>query len=182
MIGGNKDGDIIVWELPSFQCRQVYNSYVINPKIKQYKLEEIDENHEITIDDIFADLNIDTDQLETGGPNNMDKSMTALNYFSKNGKHCIEDYFVSATWDRRLIVWNTTNVQESVALDNQDWGDAKPGSKSSSKDKQHDKPANEFRYDFVGHMDEITDIDTIIAKPFDMIVSVDRNGYINLYK
>ncbi|ODV69597.1 ARM repeat-containing protein [Hyphopichia burtonii NRRL Y-1933] len=206
MIGGNKEGDIIVWELPSFQCRQVYNSYVINPKIKQYKLEEIDENHEITIDDIFADLNIDTDQLENGGTSNMDKSMTALNYFSKNGKHCIEDYFVSATWDRRLIVWNTTNVQESVALDNQDWGvsrqigfvkhqvnlnvtnineklqDAKTVSKSSSKDKQNDKPANEFRYDFVGHMDEITDIDTIIAKPFDMIVSVDRNGYINLYK
>lgn len=203
MIGGSKDSDISIWEVPTFQCREIYSSRVQIPKIKQYTLDDIDDDKELSIDEIFSELNIDQFDQENNSVNSINnKSMTALAYFSKfDSKDSItessteQDYFVSATWDKKIIVWNLNEVESSISLCNQDESNITAfvkhkvslslsciTEKNKVMKQQKVVPGRgKDKHDTMVHMDTITDLD-VISKPFEMIVSVDRHGYLNLYK
>lgn len=190
MIGGTNESDISLWEIPSFECREAFSSSTINPKVKLFSLDEIEVTKEPEIDAILSDLNIDFD-----ADNNKDKSMTALLSFRSNTR----DYFACATWDRRVILWNIFDTAESISINNMH---ATTFNKSKvnlilqlnyervSLDKS---PARlddlttlnniaSQQFDSVRmHQDVITDVG-VVTRPFEMIVSADRNGFINLYK
>lgn len=190
MIGGTNDSDISLWEVPSFECREAFSSSAINPKVKLFSLDEIEVTKEPEIDAILSDLNIDFD-----ADNHKDKSMTALLSFRSK----TNDYFACATWDRRVILWNIFDTSESVSLNNMH---ATTFNKSkvnltlqlnyervnldkSPAQLDHLTTLNNIanqQFDSVRmHQDVITDIG-VVTRPFEMIVSADRNGFINLYK
>lgn len=198
MIGGSKDGDISIWEVPTFQCREIYSSRVQIPKIKQYTLDEIDEDREISIDEVFSELNIDNFDQDNSGTSTNNKSMSALAYFSKSDNkdgitEYSKDFLVSATWDKRIIVWNLNQVEASTSLCNQDKDSISSFvnhrvslslscvTEKNKIVKQKKVSPGKDTHDTVMHMDTITDI-AVITKPFEMIVSVDRHGYLNMYK
>lgn len=162
MIGGQQL-DVSIWEVPSFQCREIYSLRVALPKVKSYKLVELDDK-DPTIDEIFSELTTDQSSPTT--------SMLALGYLSNRRG----DYIVSATHDRRLLVWNTRDVEHSTAV-----GTKAAFSRhrvSATLSCVIEKSTSPNRSD---HRDVITDV-TVVTKPHPMIVSVDRSGCINMYK
>lgn len=188
IIGSSRESDISIWEVPTFECKEIYNSHVRNPKIKGYVLEEIRQDKP-TFDELLSSLSLDMDSdfdISVGPDAN--KSMTSLAYFKKGGTNG-DHYLVSATWDKRLIVWNTTDVGGSFSFHNKNAvvfsRNRASLSMSIVNEKITERKADHDTFlgqsEPVSHQDTITDID-VITWPFSMIVSVDRNGYVNLYK
>lgn len=190
MIGGTNESDISLWDVPSFECRETFSSNAINPKVKLFSLDEIQATKEPEIDAILSNLDIDFDT-----DNNKDKSMTALLTF----KNKANNYFACATWDKRIILWNIFDTAESVSL-NSKYATSFNKSRVNlalqlnyeriSTDKGPAQPSDAItlssiasqQFDSVRiHQDIINDIG-VITRPFEMIISADRNGFVNLYK
>lgn len=188
IIGSSKDSDISVWEIPTFECKEIYNSHVRNPKVKGYVLEEIRQDKS-TIDGLLSSLSLEVhgDRDSSEGPYG-NKSMTSLAYFKKGGPGG-EHFLVSATWDKRLIVWNTGDAGSSCSFHNKNVVTFTRNRVSllmsivneKITERKPDPGTLLGQADAVSHQDTITDID-VITWPFPMLVSVDRNGYVNLYK
>ena len=200
MIGGSSESDISVWSIPSFECKLVLSSHVDNPFQKKYSLEELDNTGKVyDIDRIFENIRIDVDGITDSGEDS-NHSMTAIKYFSfADGK---KNYFISSTWDRRIIAWNLDNIKASTSLNVSNETDFIVNSYNALgqrlineiflKDAKAPKSSDRRSYSLeelaksqldalARHQDTITAID-VITKPFEMIISADRNGYINLYK
>lgn len=190
MIGGTKESDISLWEIPSFECRETFSSNEIKPKVKLFSLEEIEVPKEPEIELIFSDLSMDIDDEQE-----KDKSMTALLCFD----HYSTYYYLSATWDRRLILWNILETEKSVSLNNKNAVtfnkskvnltlklnyerinyDKEP--KALSDNSKLRNIALEQIETVKSHQDTINDI-SFINSPYEMIISADRSGIINVYK
>lgn len=199
MIGGSQESDISIWEVPCFECKQVLSSQVPSPYVKKYSLKEINvDPFKIDLKEMLMDFNFEETSEDTGPE---DKSFTALSYHRETGNS--SGYFLSSTWDQRLILWNLNNFSDSTSLNNQyetefisktfnyqtrtlvseTFNSAKVVPKVPKKSIEYklDELAAEQLDIFKKHQDLITDLD-IITKPFEMVVSGDRSGYINIYK
>lgn len=179
MIGGSNEPDITVWEIPSFECRHVYISNENAPRLKPYGLQEVELDKEMSVEDVLADLTVDHDQ-------DVNKSNTALTYSSLGGiSNNVSGYYVTATEDSRIILWNLDNISKSVLLftdadvnftKNQislklsvSYEKAVPGTTKKKTDTHS-----------LVH-DTITDL-AMISRPYQMVVAVERNGFIFAYK
>ncbi|KAK6458267.1 uncharacterized protein RJT20DRAFT_30143 [Scheffersomyces xylosifermentans] len=195
MIGCSKEGDISIWEIPSFKCKHILSSHVDNPYIKNYSLVEVPKSKEVDIDSLVSDINFEVNGLE-GDAVVSNHSMTSISHFSFNN----DNYLISSTWDRRIIAWNLDNVKASVSVNSDhetrfvkntfskqaitliNETQVKNSQKTAKENVRSLKEIAQAQPNSLArHQDKITAID-VITKPFEMIVSADRNGFINLYK
>ncbi|ODV81831.1 ARM repeat-containing protein [Suhomyces tanzawaensis NRRL Y-17324] len=202
MIGGSGESDITVWEVPAFECKQVFSSQVETPYVKNYSLIEIsNDTQDYTIDSILESLEIEfatNDPFENENtPDN--KSFTAFKYMASQS----HGYFLSSTWNQRLILWNLTSIADSVSVNceyetkfisntfkrqtltlvNEMFEKKKEPVKSGYKKEAYGlEEVSSNQIDAVRtNQDMVTDLG-ILTRPFEMAVSVDRNGCINVYK
>lgn len=178
MIGGSNEPDITVWEIPSFECREVYISNESAPRLKPYSLQEVELEEELNMEEILADLAIDTDQ-------DANKSNTALVHTTQSGTGSQDSgHFVTATADSRIILWDVENVGRSRLLFalgsvsftrnkislkfSVSYGKIVPGAEKTDDNHQHNH-------------DTITDL-AVLSRPYHMVVAVERNGSIFVYK
>lgn len=179
MIGGNTEPDITVWEIPSFECRQVYTANETSPRIKPYALQELEINKEMSVENIFADFSIDLDQDDN-------RSNTALTHVQRGGVNPHTDgYFVTATEDNRVIVWDLQDFSKSVLLLTEKEVNFTKNQISQSLTVAYEKVVpgasaakkniSKFQHDAITGL-------AVISKPYYMVVAVERNGTINVYK
>ncbi|ANZ73925.1 BA75_00032T0 [Komagataella pastoris] len=179
--GGTNDSVTIVFDVSKGQCSELYFTETVNlnTAIDNYEVLELDNGEERTRTSVLA-----TD-VE-------DRSITTLTMLGSN-------QFLTATFDKRVILWDTGNKANSSALISK--LDDSTSSFSSVQVRPHlmaihekivDKDsqntggpkrnmagANSSTFDL--HSDIINGI-AVIQKPFKMIILVDRAGVINIYK
>lgn len=174
MIGGGTEPDITVWEVPSFECKQVYTANETSPRLKQYALQEL-ENKEMSVEDIFAEFSIDLDQ-ETN------KSNTALTHVQRGGVNPHNNgYFVSATEDNRIIIWDLEDISKSVLLLTSEAVNFTQNRISLNYSVAFEKVVSGTQKKTKSHHDAITGL-AVVTKPYYMLVAVERNGCISVYK
>lgn len=172
MIGGSSEPDITVWEVPGFECREVYIAGESAPRLKPYSLQEIDIDKELNVEEILQDLTLDQDVEQ-------DRSNTALtNAFQAKTQHLI-----TATHDSRIIVWDAENVGRSrqiFALESVNFTRNKISLRFSVA---YGKSSGATKNDQVHthNHDTITDL-ALVSRPYHMVVAVERNGSIFVYK
>lgn len=187
MIGDTKEADIIVWEVPSFQCQQVFSAHTFSPKVKLYSMVELGNEH-ASVSDLVSGLKADFNIED-----NCISKLTTLAYYERSDFK----FFITSTLARKIIVWNILDIEKSASLDG-------PTSVVFTKSQvtdtlsinyekvlgkgTHPKIENTPKTEHLSlfgsskfHQDIITDIG-LLTVPFEMIVSVDRNGYINVFK
>ena len=187
MIGDTQEADIIVWEVPSFQCQQVFSAHTFSPKVKLYSMVEL-KNESASVSDLVSGLKADF-SIEDNG---MSK-LTTLAYYERNDFK----FFITSTLAKRIIAWNILDIEKSTSLDDTNSVIFTKSQvtetlsinyeKVLGKDthtKTENSPKAEHLCLFGSskfHQDIITDIG-ILTVPFEMIVSIDRSGYINVFK
>lgn len=180
IIGGTGESDVSVWDMTSFQCRQVFSSYVTNPHVKTYQLKEIDNRPESTISKLLKSIDID-DEADEGN-----QQVTA-----RDSMACIlgvisERYLLSATSDKRIIYWDTQDPVSSVTLNKPDGQAVHFTNRATNRGLNLvNERFGENKNVHVGpkstaHQDTITGLATGNI-PYDLVVSTDRNGNIHLY-
>jgi len=180
MIGGSNESDITVWEIPSFECRQVFIANESTPRLKPYALQEVELNKEMSVEDILADLTVDQDQ-------DTSRSNTALAYSAGAGGTNRENgYYITATQDSRVILWDLDNISKSVLLFTN-------GEVNFTKNQISLRFSVSYEKAVVGTKqksneniqgavhDTITDL-AIVSRPYNMVVAVERNGSIFVFK
>ncbi|KAG7665620.1 VPS15 [[Candida] subhashii] len=202
MCGGECSSSVSIWEIPSFECKAILRSDVTRSYYEKYQLIEIPSTHKRTpsssspIEDLKREIEILLD-----GPTPFDKKcLTSIKSIITN-----QPSLLSSTSDNRITLWNLNSITDSSSIDttqiskfnkrtigNQIMIDEvlepKPES-SLHAFKQHSSSFQEIMRegDMLGggvtksHQDVITGLG-LLYEPFEMIVSVDRNGLINLYK
>lgn len=178
MIGGSDEADITVWRMPEFTCRKVYSVNEGTPKIKFYELKEVDKVEQASIENIFANLSIDTEERGTA-------ANRALVYVPRGGPMGTSGgQYVTATADNRIVIWDTKAVSESRLL-------LTPGPVSFTEnrisltlsvayekiDRSNTENTNHAKN---GH-DAILDVAVVAGSNY-MVVAVERNGMIYAYK
>ncbi|KAK6203410.1 uncharacterized protein RJT21DRAFT_119569 [Scheffersomyces amazonensis] len=195
MIGGSESPDISIWSIPEFECKQILRtSYPENRAFGQkYSLKEVSNSlKDYNIDYILKDVSLNLDDVYIDDKSYIgDLSTTSLKYYPS------ENCFLSTTWDKRIIIWNLNNIIESQAIGkntetlfvlNSSMVSEVYRGKTSIKnltDKSHGynlKSITSLQLDSISnHQDMITGAE-IVSIPFEMIISVDRIGTINVYK
>lgn len=178
MIGGSNESDITMWEIPSFECRQVFIANERTPRLKPYALQEVELNKEMSVEDILADLTIDQEQGAS-------KSNTALAYMAGgSGVNRDNGYYITATEDSRVLLWDLDNINKSVLLFTDGEVNFTKNQISLRFSVSYEKAitskkVNESRQNAVH--DTITDL-AIVSRPYNMVVAVERNGNIFVCK
>lgn len=179
MIGGSNESDITMWEIPSFECRQVFIANERTPRLKPYALQEVELNKEMSVEEILADLSIDQEQ-------DTSKSNTALTYIAGAGGVNRENgYCITATEDCRVILWDLDNINKSMLL----FTDGEVNFTknqislrfSVSYEKSTGPKTKSKENSLIPVHDTITDL-AIVSRPYNMVVAVERNGTIFVYK
>lgn len=197
MIGGSNECEITVWEISKLECKQVFSAQNGTQYSTPHLIVEVKNDvGDISVDDILQQLQLNVDSAykffeDEYSP--IDRSFTALRYSG--------DYFLSATWDRRIILWNREEYQKSVSVNsihktefvsapvNQtqlvheiSHSEIPPIERSFRKlDYKLNDASRMQDASIKTNQDLITDLD-FITKPLGMIVSVDRSGCIYVYK
>lgn len=179
MIGGSTGPDITVWEIPSFECRQIYTANESNPKIKTYALQKLEQGKEMSVEDMFTEFCLDID-VESNQMN------TALFYVAKaNATSSDEGHFVTATSDNRVVIWNLKDIGKSVLLFTDKEVSFTKNQISAKLSIAYEKVVDggraKSRPDDRGEHDAILDV-AVLTRPYYQIVAVERNGFIHVYK
>lgn len=176
MIGGLREADITVWEVPSFECREIYTANTENPQIKKYALQEIKLQKDVNLDDLFAEFTLDLDKPQ-------DDSPTSLDLTQRGGVNPHEDgYFVLTTSDSRIIVWDLHDIKKSglVFGEKSTFGKTQVSSRLSVAYEQS-APNGKTRRSNIPRYDAITGL-AVVQRTQPMIAAVERNGTINIYR
>jgi len=203
VIGGTGDSDATIWDVSTGACREAFTRSTENNNLEKFNLIELDNGRtmENNLVNNFANLSID--KLEN------DKSLTALQLIEYQFEHRKKFWILTATPTFELIMWNANQPDESKILSTQGNKDKtnRPTYSSSqinpnlriiteryptepevgTKDSKRKKRLKtslltENQEELMKkHHDIITDF-ILILKPYEMIVSVDRAGTINVYK
>ncbi|CCE81670.1 Piso0_002333 [Millerozyma farinosa CBS 7064] len=176
MICDGKNPDITVWEIPNFECREIYSTHQGNPVIKLYTLEKVTASNIDLITEATENLKLDLFHSEN------DRGMVNFLYIECNGKN----YFIAPTWDKRLIVWDISRMTDSFSLGGSDssFNTSKLSSKlnfnyeKTSTSKSENTYAN-FR-EGGSYPEVILDLDFLKGST-PMFIAVDRRGTIRLY-
>ncbi|CDK29387.1 unnamed protein product [Kuraishia capsulata CBS 1993] len=204
VIGGTGESDVTLWDVSKMQCRKAYCSSGVNLSLEDYTA--IDVNNDETEFELESNFDMLTlqDRKE-------DKSGTAIALVESSWRqqnHLQKSfYIVNSTHDKRLLFWNLSTPEESAVVS----GTAKsatifsstqitpnftivserysseepPSSSSLQKLKTMKTRSTLLNQDQLNsmknHHDAITSIATIV-KPYEMVISADRSGVINVYK
>lgn len=177
--------DLTVWDIPSFECTKVCSS---NEYAEPYKLVECSYLAP-DVDELLQSLSLKVSPAHfLDDERKMSHSFTALDFS--------HGYFVTATWDRRLVLWDATNHSSSISLNYDSKftsamrngvpvvlevgvsaADPVVGYKkelytlAEASRLQHTKAIQ----------DTITDVGVVI-RPLEMVIAVDRSGCVYVYK
>lgn len=102
MVGGSDEPDVTLWTIPEFECRQVMSSSP-TPKINKYRLQELED--ELDVANILAEFSL---ELEPA----VNHANTCLASTTKKDLA----HLVTATADRRVVVWDMHNIQQSELM------------------------------------------------------------------
>lgn len=178
MIGGSAEPDITVWEIPSFECRQIFTASESSPKIRSYALQKLELGKEMSVEDILSDFSIDFDQEDT-------RCNTALTYHPRGGESSpSEGNFATATFDNRVVIWDLKEIGKSLLLFTNKTVSFTKNQLSLTLSVAYEKVLGDTPHtkaeEHDGH-DSITDL-AILSRPYYMVVAVERNGFIHVYK
>ncbi|KAG7923631.1 hypothetical protein KL905_000849 [Ogataea polymorpha] len=167
VIGGSGDADVTVWDVARLQPRQVFCCSSVSSTIETYIVTELG-NENDSLDDQLAQLEL-SDELITA-----DKSCTALK--------CAGGVLVSAAPHNQLTVWDLGEPERSCLV-----GNAAAASFVATQINSNLMFVSERRTGqkrtaaAVGHRDRVLHI-AWVCLPYDMLVSGDRSGTINVYR
>lgn len=176
MIGGLKEADITVWEIPSFECREIYTANTENPQIKKYALQEIKLEKDINVDELFSDFALELDRP-------LDESPQTLDLVLRRGVNPHSDgYFVLTTSDSRVIIWDLEDVRASVLMfgRHSSFGRANVNSRLSVSYEQSADKGKKRTLD-IPRYDAITGL-AVLQRSRPLVAAVERNGTINVYR
>lgn len=161
MIGGSHMPDISIWEIPSFECVEIYTAE--NLGSRKYYLEEVKDN---AVDSLLSGLNLELERPT-------DKSYTAL-------AHVSPGYVLALAWDKRIFQWNLADSTKSAVLG----GDGKflrTQYLQRLRVTCETLAAKPVSVPEAGAYNGISDL-AFLAKPYHMIIAGHRDGRILVYK
>ncbi|QRG39740.1 hypothetical protein FDK38_004194 [Candidozyma auris] len=177
MIGGSNEADTTIWEIPSFECREVYTADTESPQIKKYALQEIKSQKDIDLNELFADFALHLEKP-------IDASPITLDYVHRSGAHPHNDgYFIQTTGDSRVLVWDLEDIKASVSVFDKDhtFSKTKVNSRLSVAHEQSTGQGRKKQALNIPRYDAITGL-VVIQRAPPMIVAVERNGTISIYR
>lgn len=203
VIGGTGDSDVTIWDVSTGICREVFTRSTENNNLDKFSLVELTNGKKFENE---LPKNVSNPSLEKS---QIDNSFTALELIEKHVNHERKFWILTASPTYELLLWNVHQPEESKILSKPLVNDqvSKPTYSSSqinpnlriitekyptepetNKDSKSKKKRGktslltEAQEELMKrHHDIITDF-IIALKPYEMIVSVDRAGTINVYK
>lgn len=202
VIGGTGDSEVTILDVSTGICREIFTRTTENNNLDKFNLIEIDSGKPLGYEFLrdFSNLSLEKTQE--------DRSLTAVQLIERQIEHRKKFWILTATPSYETILWNVYQPEESKILSkplNKDQVN-KPTYSSSqinpnlrivteryptepevgkeSKKRKRGKASllTETQEELMKrHHDIITDF-ALILKPYEMIVSVDRAGTINVYK
>lgn len=176
MTGGTEELDIIIWEMPSFVCRQYFSAHQENPKIKNYTLRKLEPFGNLSVDDILADLSLDF---------NRQTSVQAQTLYFIGGSSAAEDeHLILVTGEQRVTIWNWRDVSKSVLLFSEHHATFTLNAISPSLTVVYERLTNEaVDSENRGPQDKQLIADVCFAsKPTPMMILVRDDGHMEVYK
>lgn len=177
VIGGTPEPDITIWDIPNLECREILCSHTLNPTVKQYTSEEIKPESD-SLGEILDSLSLDEAELVGSGGKPRIRSTMSL-YRHMNGGV----YLVNAIEAGRIILWNLNDIERSVS---------QPGHYTFTRNVLNQKTAITYEKEKSGERDKtvqtganfnqdvINDIG-VVSVPYQLIVTVDRSGSVNIF-
>lgn len=167
--------NITIWEIPSFDCKQILTARSIDSTDRKFILTEINCKFDLNnLDDIFAefDLNFEVDgEIDSN-------ELTAMTIF-KQGKQLL---ILSATVDKIVNLWNMIDFNKSFSINIESSKFIQSAKSTSTIVKEYSRETKfKITDQLKFHQDIITDI-CIITNPYEMVVSVDRSGLIQIFR
>ncbi|QBM89621.1 phosphoinositide-3-kinase, regulatory subunit 4 [Metschnikowia aff. pulcherrima] len=178
MIGG--DRDLTIWEVPSFECREILSSHKGSPKLIKYTLQKLGNTKTDPAENALAKLSLNFDLVQT-------KSNTSMVYADFAGTDFVRDeLIVTSTNDNRVISWNLNDVSKSTLLLAAEKTNFTKSKISLTLAISYEKPASQKAQESTARKvpivhDTINDI-VVVSHPYPMIVAAERNGSIRVYK
>ncbi|CAH6723440.1 serine/threonine-protein kinase Vps15p [[Candida] jaroonii] len=160
----NNMPDITIWELPNLECREILCHHDSNPKIKQYSIEYCRNE----LDDILKELNLDLESDFTKS----EKTDSQVNNSILLFKHISGNYLINS-FENRVILWKIDELENSISknfsfsriLLNQRLGLTSEKLKTPFKNNENSL---------------VNDI-AIVSVPYEMVITVDKSGFINIF-
>ncbi|EMG45713.1 hypothetical protein G210_4074 [Candida maltosa Xu316] len=162
------NNDITIWELPSLECKAVLRNQTNQPSnFVKYSLLESKNVDDFVIEDVIDDIKIDLEH-------NVESGISCMKYFKFNNT---VDYLMCSTLTNKVILYNLTSIQDSLVMGSET---AKFVKRTVSNliivdeklDETESKESNHNTIKLVNHLYE----------PFHMIITVDKNNCVSLYK
>ncbi|VEU23630.1 DEKNAAC105066 [Brettanomyces naardenensis] len=185
-IGGTGESDVIIWDVSKLQPRIVLCSSSVGTAIDSYSIKELNDDPE-AIDEDLARLQLSEKLIQE------DKGCTAMEVVSSPSD---ELYLLAATHSGKVIEWNLlklgdsrvlveefgsaklkmqpkfsqTEINSNLAFVNEIYSDSENGSVKDSKIEA-----------VKSHHDKVNDL-AMAFRPYQLLISVDRSGVINVYR
>ncbi|RCK57264.1 putative serine/threonine-protein kinase VPS15 [Candida viswanathii] len=159
------NSDISVWELPSMECKAILRSQ-LGENLK-YSLVENKNESDFNIEEIIDDIRIDIDSK-------VELNISWMKYFRYEGN---TDYLICSTSDNKVVLYNLTSIQDSVTLGVEKSKFVKRFfSNLVIIDEVNDAPTGtDTTYNIIKYVD-------VLYEPSHMIITVDKNNCISIYK
>lgn len=160
------NSDISVWELPSMKCKAILKSE-LDENLK-YSLIESNYEDDSKIEELIDDLKIDIS-------GKVELSVTCIKYFKYEENI---DYLMCSMTDNKVILYNLTSIQDSVVLGNDK-------SKIVTRFLSNLVIVNETIYEPATTPEQTYNTIKYVEflyEPSHMIIAVDKNNCINIYK
>ncbi|ODV86285.1 hypothetical protein CANARDRAFT_197073 [[Candida] arabinofermentans NRRL YB-2248] len=196
IVGGSGESDVTIWDVSRLQPRQVLCSSSVASTLDTYSVTELNNESEL-IDEKLLNLSISDETLIS------DKSCTAETIAeTSDNQLCL----VAATSTNKIISWNLSNIEASrlitgglrnpnlngtpsfsstqvnsnLAFCNERYTSTEQYFQSQGR-RNPKKKIFEQQELIKNHKDVINDI-ILLQRPYEMVVSVDRSGVINVYR
>ena len=160
------NSDISVWELPSMECKAILRSR-IGENLK-YSLIECKHDDDYDLGQMIDDIKIDIDSK-------IELSVSCLKYFKYDNN---TDYLMCSMSDNKVILYNLTSIQDSVVLGNDKRKFLKRFYSNLviiNESNDDVTTTQEQTYNTIKYVD-------VLYEPSQMIITVDKNNCISIYK
>ncbi|CCH44110.1 phosphoinositide-3-kinase, regulatory subunit [Wickerhamomyces ciferrii] len=203
VIGGTGDLDVTIWDVSTGTCREVFTRSTEGNSLDKFNLDEI-HNLKTNSDDITSKLSdLSINKIEA------DRSLTALQLVERQVENRKKFWVLAASPNSDMIMWNVLQPEDSKILNRSINQENKPTFSSSqinpnlriiteryptepenTRDKRLDKKLKrtkqslltDAQQDLIKRHHDIINGFIVLSRPYNMIVSVDRSGTMNVYK
>ncbi|EGW30352.1 uncharacterized protein SPAPADRAFT_142974 [Spathaspora passalidarum NRRL Y-27907] len=173
-IGGDTSHTIVLLEIPNFEVKTILRVDQGDSSVERYFVEGTP--NKTNIDDLLKDLDVNK-------PIKQNEVMAVRS---------ILHYLICATYDKRIILWDLSNISSSTSINSQFQSRFVTRTVSNTviiDEKLELKDMIESEHEQTtwsgasskAHLDIINDLN-YLYEPFEMIISGDRSGVLNLYK